>query len=693
MINAPNLTGLSGNAICGMRIKGLIWSGADILRSFMGTGYGFATAVFLAASGVATAAGVTAYLPMNLEPEIERQIERVLILADEPILKRPFSVELVKLALPQACEVDRPLCTRVSKYLERYSRDYAVTHASATGAATHAKDNIVVPNQHGMPVDSDFELSAVAYAQPSDYLLVSAGAISYRGRTTPTGSAVSFGTSWAQLDVGYRDHWLSPMTDSSSLISTETPTTPSVTLSNYEPLTRLGFQYELFLTRISSQEISYNGVRASGDPRVFAAQFSIEPLSGWSIGFNRLLEYGGGAGLPASARFLARDFFVPSGASQNQGNQQASYVSRLIVPAKTPFAVYFQYAGEDNEDGGSYLLGSPATSVGIDFPRIFRYFDLTYEISEWSNIWYVHNIFLAGTTNDHLVLGNWGADQRNFNDGVGARSQMLRVGWEPSFGGYLEERVRTLQNQTYFGGDNRTYVATPAPFPYRHYYDFTLRYSRPWNGVVVGGEALGGRDVDGKSFSRLAGFVRYGGDARTRDESPYSEEDDEPQTADQHGAEVFVNAGVNANKVRTDLEKGIPITTSPLGYGPHFAVGARRAVGTSNDLGVRAEFDQIDDHLLIGLRVVDYRHRFDGPLAFDLFAGVARYNVQTPATSLYGGVGVEWRDILPYWDLDLDYRYGQNLARDHVLVSDVQGVRPETFFKIESTTLYVTRRF
>ena len=52
----------------------------------------------LAASGAASAEGVTAYLPINLEPEVERQIERVLILADEPILKRPFSVELVKLA-------------------------------------------------------------------------------------------------------------------------------------------------------------------------------------------------------------------------------------------------------------------------------------------------------------------------------------------------------------------------------------------------------------------------------------------------------------------------------------------------------------------------------------------------------------------------------------------------------------------
>jgi hypothetical protein len=641
---------------------------------------------------LAPAGGVTAYLPMNLEPEMERQIERVLILADEPILKRPFSVALVELALPQACLRDKPLCTRVQRYLERYSRDYAVTHASATGSIAHG--DTFVPNQHGMPVDSKYELSAVAFAQPSDYFLASVGGIAYEGRTIANGSMLSAGFNWAQLDIGYRDHWWSPMTDSSALLSTEAPTTPSVTLSNYEPLTRLGFQYEILWTRISPNRILNNGVQALGNPNYFGTQFSIEPWSGWSIGFNRVLEYGGGNALPSDFRFLMRDFFKPSGLSQEQGNQEASYVSRFVMPSTIPFAVYFQYGGEDNSDGGSYLLGSPQTSAGIDFPRIFRHFDATYEISEWSNIWYVHNIFLYGMTNDMLVLGNWGADQRNFGDGVGARSQMLRVGWEPPFGGYLEARARMLQNQTYYGGDNRTYVPPPpGAFPYYHYYDLDIRYSRPWNGVTIGGEVFGGRDVYGSYFSRLSGFVRYGGDARTRDDGAYSDEDTESTDVDHHGAQVFVDVGANANKVRIDLDKTLPITTTPLDYGPHLGVGARRAISTNNDLGVRAEFDTVNGRMLIGLRPIDYRHRFEGPLALNLFAGIARYDLATPATSVYGGLGLQWRDLLPAWDLNLDYRYAQNVARDRVLASDVQGIRPEAFYKIESVTLYASRHF
>jgi capsule assembly protein Wzi len=639
----------------------------------------------------ASAQGVSAYLPLNLEPEMERQIERVLILADEPILKRPFAVALVEDALPQACVVDKPLCMRVTKYLQRYSRDYAVTHASATGALTHDKDAGVVPDSHGMPVNSAWELSAQGFVQPNDYLLVSGGAIAYDGRTVPTGSMLSFGARWAQIDIGYRDHWLSPATDTSMLLSTEAPTLPSVTVSNYEPLTRLGLQYEFFAARLSrSDEILYQNQLGSGNPHLFGMQLSMEPFSGWSVGINRLLEYGGADGLPDGVRFLLRDFFKPSGLSQTQGNQQASYVSRFVFPGKTPFAVYFQYAGEDNSDGGSYLLGNAALIAGIDIPRIARHFDVTYEFAEWQNAWYVHNIFLDGMTNDYLVLGAWGADERVFGDGVGARSQMLRVGWEPPFGGYLEERIRTLQNQSYFGGDSRIYSGA-LPFAYRRYYDLTVRYSWPWHGVTLGGEAFAGRDIDGKTFSRLAAFVRYGGDARTFDDSAIDEDSYEGGPA-APGAELFVDAGVSANRVRADLEPGLPVT-SKTDLSPHVGFGARRAVSAGNDLGVRLEVDQVDGHTLVGVRPIDWRYRFTDSFAFGLFAGVDRYNLATPAYSIYGGAGLTWRNVLPKWDLSVDLRHAQNIARDHVLASDPQGPRPESFYKIDSGIFYASRRF
>src|SRR5262245_20387291 len=41
------------------------------------------------------ARGVSPYLPLNLDPQIERQIERALILADKPVLTRPFAAAAV----------------------------------------------------------------------------------------------------------------------------------------------------------------------------------------------------------------------------------------------------------------------------------------------------------------------------------------------------------------------------------------------------------------------------------------------------------------------------------------------------------------------------------------------------------------------------------------------------------------------
>jgi hypothetical protein len=208
---------------------------------------------------------------------------------------------------------------------------------------------------------------------------------------------------------------------------------------------------------------------------------------------------------------------------------------------------------------------------------------------------------------------------------------------------------------------------------------------------------LTGRDVFGQSFTRISGFVRYGGDSRTRDDgfidNGSADPDDAPVVHHDQGAEWFVDAGGNASKVHKDLQQNLPIVTTNIGFGPHLALGARRAVSANNDLGVRLEYDQVDGHALVGVRALDYRYRFDGPIALGLFAGAARYNLATPAFSVYFGGGLEWRDIVPNWDLSMEFKHAQNLARDHLLKTDPPGTRPDSFYKIDSALLYLSRRF
>ena len=108
---------------------------------------------------------------------------------------------------------------------------------------------------------------------------------------------------------------------------------------------------------------------------------------------------------------------------------------------------------------------------------------------------------------------------------------------------------------------------------------------------------------------------------------------------------------------------------------------------------MRLELDEVAHHSLVGVRVIDYRYRFTDSLAAGLFLGVARYGLATPAYSMYYGLGAMWRDLLPKWDLGVDFRHAQNVARDHVLASDPPGPRAESFYKIDTGLLYLSRRF
>lgn len=637
------------------------------------------------ASANVSSRGVSPYLPLNLEPEIERQIERVLILGDKPVMKRPIAAATVLDALPKACAIDPALCAQVRRYLARFTHAAALSHASLEGAATDASA-APIPNRHGMSVASEWQASASAYWQPLDFALLTLGGVAYDDDAAPVGSVLSVGFDRAQLDVGYRGHWFSPFTDSSMLLSTEALTMPSATLSNYLPLTRLGLRYEAFLAEMSkSDRIAFAGGFTSGNPRLFGMHLSMEPVSGWSVGVNRLMQFGGGARGGNSAGDVLEAFFRPSsvdnvgsGADPDAqfGNQAAAFTSQFLFPGRTPFAVYFEYAGEDTSYNEDYRLGNSALSAGVHFPRLWKRFELTYETSEWQNGWYVHSIYQEGLTNERRVTGHWGADARVLGDAVGGASHMLQLGWEPGFGGVFQLRYRTVANESY------------SPVAYERGHDVTARYSRPLGPLVVGGEVFSGRDVFGENFSRVAAFFRYAPDAGTLGTFLHGIE---TRVADA-GAELFVDIGATANRVKADLDYTTEFTAD-VEIAPHFAIGARRAVSARSDFGARIELDDVDGHSLIALRAVDYRYRFAGPIALSGFLGAARYDLATPAHGLYAGVGAQWRDALPGWDLALDARFASKVARDDLVAGDLFGQRPDSFYDIFMATLYVARRF
>ena len=451
----------------------------------------------------AHARGVSPYLPLQQSPEIERAIERLLILADVPILKRPIAAATVLDALDKACDRDALLCEQVKRYLASYMRGGGIEHASLSASVVNGAVT-AMPNRHGMESDSSYEFSAGLFWQPNDYVLLNGGVVAYEGDETPTGTFASIGGEYLQFDVGYRDHWLSPLTDSAMILSTEAATMPSITVSNYKPISKAGFSYEVFLGEMSeSSHIAYGAGYTTGHPRIFGVHLSIAPLPGWSLGVSRIMQYGGGQ-RDDSFSSLLKAFFNPAsydntinGNQEEFGNQVASLSSRFLFQGAVPFAVYFEYAGEDTSTLSNLRLGNAALSAGIDFPLLAQNFALKFEVSEWQNAWYVHGIYQDGLSNEKHVIGHWGGDWRVVGDGVGARSWMAQVAWEPKVGGLLEGTYRSLDNQLYSGQ------------PYERGSSLNLRYSRPWHEFLAGAELTVGRDVFGETYSRVSGFVRF----------------------------------------------------------------------------------------------------------------------------------------------------------------------------------------
>jgi hypothetical protein len=659
----------------------------------------------LASQGVAYALGVSPYLPLNLDPDVESQVERVLILGDEPVMTRPIPAALVLEALPKACKVDRPLCESVRRYLDRYMHSTGVEFTSLSAAAPSGKSDIVLPNQHGEKAQSPYEVAGAAYLQPNSYMLLNVGGVAYQGRATPTGTMLSLGFDWAQLDIGWRDHWWSPMTDSAMLISTDSPTMPSITLSNYRPLTRLGLQYEVFIARMSeSSRIELtNGTLTRGYPKIGGFRIGIEPVSGWALSAQRVVIWGGGAAGGQSLSDILKAVFNPGQAQTTGfgkgvapiGKQEASLTSRFIFPGRVPFSVYFEYAGNDTLSGHSPLVGKADLSAGIDFPRIGP-FSLTYEFDSWSPTWYVHTAssvqtgYLDGITNYGDSLGNWFGDQRllaNSNgiaDEVGGRSNMLRLGWEPSFGGLLQLQLRALANE------NGTLFDSIS---YKNEYLESLSYSHPWKGYSVGAEVDHGRDVFGASYTRVEGYLRDG-------DALLGGADDETAAfagPRPEGDELYVSAGADYYRTLINLNvAAYPRYYTKYTAGPYVALGARRRVSRHQDLGVAVEADDLSGRTLLSVRMLDYRYRFDGPIAFNVFAGASRYPQGTPAYGAYVGGGLQWRNVLPGWDVGVDYREVLYAERERDLPTDplpLQTAKPDSLTSIYSWTLYISRKF
>jgi Capsule assembly protein Wzi len=506
------------------------------------------------------------------------------------------------------------------------------------------------------------------------------------------------GTEYAQLDIGYRDHWFSPMSSSSMLISTEAPTMPSVTVSNYEPISPLGFTYEVFAAKMARQDgIKYFNSTTSGHPRLAGVQLGVEPVAGYALTVNRLMQYGGGARGNSGVSDLLRAFYKNNTGSSNVsddaatghlefGNSLAAVTGTMQFPGRVPFSISMEYAGEDGSFGGNYRLGDSAFSLCMDFPLLWQRFDFKYEATEWQNVWYTHHIYPEGLTNNGAVLGHWFGDQRQFNDRVGGHSHVLQLGAHMDDGSYWRATYRNLAFVRSIG-----YQSLPA-VPYRHLSELGLRYDTNFRGRGAGIEMVAGSDARGDKYGRLAASV----DWLPTNRSSYSMYGGEKQSDTDEGYKLFVDLGINSTRVSSFVDPNMISGFARQPEDGHMGFGARRAVGEHSDLGMRLELDRINHRKLLSLRALDYRYRFTPSVAASIFAGAGRYDDGAPAYGWYFGYGVGWLGVASTkWDLNVDWRYYDKLSRNRVLSDDPAGTAglPRIHYDIDGMAMYLSRSF
>lgn len=157
-------------------------------------------------------------------------------------------------------------------------------------------------------------------------------------------------------------------------------------------------------------------------------------------------------------------------------------------------------------------------------------------------------------------------------------------------------------------------------------------------------------------------------------------------------ADVFVEIGAHSARVEAMIANvDGDIETTETGW--HLGIGASRPFGERNEIGVRVELDDVGGDLLLAVRALDFRRHLSDRFAAGAFIGAARLDLATPAYGYYVGAGVEVKDLVPRWDLGLDLRIGDKVARDNLLPTDPQGGSPDNFYDITSVSLYLRHRF
>lgn len=452
-------------------------------------------------------AAPTAYLPIGVDPRLERQVDKMFALTTSAPLTKPYRIKQIVVSL-ERIRASHPLLYRAIRAgVEPYLGDAQLVRAGIrlTVDGDHPS---TLSNQRGLSSSEWAEVSADGVWRPSETLLAQAG-ISYRaeaGTLVNYNTFVSAGLGRLQLDVGYKEYWWSPFDHSAMLISSHARPSPSVSLSFSEPLENYwNANFEVFYSRLYEvkEGIRWQGGFYDGRPNLVGTHFSVKPFQGLQLGFNRILQLGGGPRNLSFGDFL-KAFVDPVSADnlatpdREAGDQLGSITGQFDMFLRgKPIEFYFEHAGEDTVNNSNYKFGNQANSVGFFFPELTQTLALRYEWNRWKTGWYLNSMYKLGNTNYGNVVGHFAGDQRVFGEGVPSQVHTVSVDYFGSQGNFWQLKLGMIDNDSDINGE-------PTSVEYEAGYSVELFNARNWRSYRLETQFSLGKSVFDQSYQHLS---------------------------------------------------------------------------------------------------------------------------------------------------------------------------------------------
>ena len=374
-------------------------------------------------TSVSHANGVSPYFAMNNDPLFDLEVERLVAITGMPVLTKPYHAKTI-LRYSKKIKRSHPvLYRRISNYINRYKRGRNITQA-ALKVSINSQKNAFSNNVGGQDSNRNVELSFQSFSQFNEHLIINAGGYINDKDGLVSNSYLSTGWDAFQVDIGYRQHWLSSLQKSALLYSTEAKPALSITASNVTPFTPWQIKYETSLAKLSTQQnIKTANGSTAGSPALLAMSLSIQPIDWWTLGINSTHIFGGNKKVTLANTFdAALSSFDDATCYPNDnfntcdiitGNKQASIQNRFNFSVfNMPISLQVEYATESFAGDKTENNQNKAISYGVFLPYLtLPYLDqqqsLTIEYSQFDQAWFNHHIYQSGYRNKGVNLGHW----------------------------------------------------------------------------------------------------------------------------------------------------------------------------------------------------------------------------------------------------------------------------------------------